>query len=32
VLQLAIEDLRDVIHHLDGPADSDTPTSRKPQE
>jgi signal transduction histidine kinase len=32
VLQLAIDDLRDVIHHLDGPADSDAPTSRKPQE
>jgi signal transduction histidine kinase len=32
VLQLAIEDLRDVIHHLDGPADSDTSTPHKPRE
>jgi hypothetical protein len=29
VLQLAIEDLRDVIHHLDGPPEVGTPIPRK---
>jgi len=32
VLQLAIEDLRDVIHHLDGPPKVGTPTPRKASE
>ncbi|MEO8565146.1 MAG: hypothetical protein ABI541_02090 [Betaproteobacteria bacterium] len=32
VLQLAIEDLRDVIHHLDGPPEISTPAPRNAWE